>query len=607
MAGKSATLTVKILSDASEAGKGLAAASGEFDKFQAGLDKITPAAAVTVGAIALVGKQAYDSASRLEQSMGALDSVFGSNADTVKAWAADAAQSAGLAESEYAELASVIGAQLNNLGLSADDAMSGTQGLIDIGADLAATFGGSTAEAVEALSSALRGEADPAERYGLSLNQTAVNAKLAEQGLTGLTGEALKTAQTQAILQLATEQAGGALGQFDREADTAAGATQRAGAEIENASAAIGEQLLPFVADAATAFAGMAKWIGQNTGIVTAFVAVVGGLAAAILIVNGAIKAWQIATAAWSVIQGIATGVQWAWNAAMTANPIGLVIVAVVALVAAFVLLWNNSEAFRDFFIGMWDAIVVAVTAAWEWIVAAVQTAIDWIVNAWQVVVDAATAAWDWIVNAVNIAIALISAYIQAYVTVVMWVWNAIVTAAQAAWNWVVSAVQTAISSISSIVQGVGAFIGNIWTNILRAGENVWRTLERIVGSVMDAIMVPINAVADAFNAVIDAIKGVIDWISRIKIPDLSALNPFAATASTASVAFAAPAGVGASPTFARATGFGAVPGGGGGAGIVININGGLDSADTIARRIERILSDRARRTGGVVIARRNP
>ena len=30
----------------------------------------------------------------------------------------------------------------------------------------------------------------------------------------------------------------------------------------------------------------------------------------------------------------------------------------------------------------------------------------------------------------------------------------------------------------------------------------------------------------------------------------------------------------------------------------VININGGLDSADTIARRIEKILSDRARRTG---------
>ncbi|QIM22887.1 hypothetical protein G7075_20050 [Phycicoccus sp. HDW14] len=44
---------------------------------------------------------------------------------------------------------------------------------------------------------------------------------------------------------------------------------------------------------------------------------------------------------------GIVTAAQWLWNAALTANPIGIVVVAIAALVAAIVLAWKNSETFR--------------------------------------------------------------------------------------------------------------------------------------------------------------------------------------------------------------------------------------------------------------------
>lgn len=64
----------------------------------------------------------------------------------------------------------------------------------------------------------------------------------------------------------------------------------------------------------------------------------------------------------------LAAAGQWLWNAAMSANPIGIVIVAVAALVAAFVWLWNNSEGFRNFFIGMWENIKVAAAVAADWI-----------------------------------------------------------------------------------------------------------------------------------------------------------------------------------------------------------------------------------------------
>lgn len=71
-----------------------------------------------------------------------------------------------------------------------------------------------------------------------------------------------------------------------------------------------------------------------------------GGIAAYLLkmnLVTAATKVW--------------TAVQWLLNLAMDANPIGLIIIAVVALVAVFVLLWTHSEGFRNFFIGMWNAI----------------------------------------------------------------------------------------------------------------------------------------------------------------------------------------------------------------------------------------------------------
>jgi TP901 family phage tail tape measure protein len=54
-------------------------------------------------------------------------------------------------------------------------------------------------------------------------------------------------------------------------------------------------------------------------------------------------------------------------NLAMMANPIGLIIAAIAALVAAFVYLWNNSEAFRNFWIGLWEGIKSVADAVVDW------------------------------------------------------------------------------------------------------------------------------------------------------------------------------------------------------------------------------------------------
>ncbi len=74
----------------------------------------------------------------------------------------------------------------------------------------------------------------------------------------------------------------------------------------------------------------------------------------------------RIKEVALTVAQGAVTAAQWLMNAAMSANPIGLVITAIGALVAGFILLWNNCEGFRNFWIGLWENVQAAFSVAWE-------------------------------------------------------------------------------------------------------------------------------------------------------------------------------------------------------------------------------------------------
>lgn len=247
--GRPATLRVDLVTNAKTGGVDQAESRlGKFGSRAAKVGKVAGLGLAAVGAAALVaGKQVVDSASRQQQAYGALDSVFGKSAKRVKAWAATSASSVGLARAEYAELSSIIGAQLSGMGFATDKAAAKSRTLIKTGADLAATFGGSTKEAVEALSSVLKGETDPIERYGVSIKQADINAQLAAMGLDGLTGKAAKQAQAQAVLSLVTEQTTKAHGAFARESNTLAGQQERLRANFENVKATVGARLLPIL------------------------------------------------------------------------------------------------------------------------------------------------------------------------------------------------------------------------------------------------------------------------------------------------------------------------------------------------------------------------
>lgn len=389
MGSKTAILSVRVVSDTKDAKKGMDDMATGVEKLEAGLDKATVPAGLALGAIAALGKGAYDAASDLQQSAGAVESVFKDQSDTIIAASKTAADAVGLSTSSYQNLGTVLGAQLKNIGMPMDEVAGQTTDLISLGADLAATFGGETSDAVSAVSALLRGERDPIERYGVSIKQADINARMAADGLTGLSGDAAKAAETQTVLAMLAEQTSGAMGQFARETDSAAGSQQIANAQWENARAELGERLLPIGTQVSQWLAQAAQLTVQHSGAVTILVGTVAALAAGILLANGVLKAYQAAQIAVRGVTMVWTAAQWLLNAALTANPVGIVVVAIAALAAGLVVAYQKSDTFRNYVNRAWDAVKSGASAVWnalepirsgfESISNAVQNAYNWV------------------------------------------------------------------------------------------------------------------------------------------------------------------------------------------------------------------------------------
>jgi hypothetical protein len=91
-------------------------------------------------------------------------------------------------------------------------------------------------------------------------------------------------------------------------------------------------------------------------------------------------KAHLVATKAQAIATKVMAAVQWALNAAMNANPIGLIVMAIIAAIAVFTLLWNKCAWFRNFWMGLWAGIKLVFTKVWS----AIKIAFAVTVGAWK-------------------------------------------------------------------------------------------------------------------------------------------------------------------------------------------------------------------------------
>lgn len=125
------------------------------------------------------------------------------------------------------------------------------------------------------------------------------------------------------------------------------------GAQIDAAFTVLTDDVLPAVVD------GLG-WIVNNKDVLIAGLAgIAAGFAAfkVVTLIQGVVDAMKGMTVA-----------QYALNLAMSLNPIGLVVAAIAALVAAFIYAWNNIDGFKEFWVNLWEKIKETAAAVGEWL-----------------------------------------------------------------------------------------------------------------------------------------------------------------------------------------------------------------------------------------------
>lgn len=292
-------------------------------------------------------KKLIDSSSDLEQAVGGTAAVFGEAGSAIDEFAKDSATSAGLSQRAARELTSQLGGLLSGFGFTKKEAASLSIELTKLGGDLSATFGGKPEEAVQALGAAMRGETDPIERYGISLNQAAVNAKAVELGLASSTSTVDANAKAQATLAIITEKSAGAQGQFAREADSAAGKAAITAAKTEDAAASMGDSLLPIYGKAVGVIGSLADGFGALPDAVqTGIVALAGVAAVAPRVVDGVRAIGDVASKVPGFFDKISSGAGTVTGKLANLNPaLGLAGAAVgVAALAVYANSLNSTE-----------------------------------------------------------------------------------------------------------------------------------------------------------------------------------------------------------------------------------------------------------------------
>ena len=127
--------------------------------------------------------------------------------------------------------------------------------------------------------------------------------------------------------------------------------------------ASLANTLAPVLATVASALSGVFGWLNSIGPILGPLVLTFIGFGAALKIAQGAMALYNGVMTAWRVATGIATAAQWLWNAAMSANPIGIVIIILAALVAAVIYCYTHFQTFRDIVNGVWNAVKSAFSA----------------------------------------------------------------------------------------------------------------------------------------------------------------------------------------------------------------------------------------------------
>lgn len=271
---------------------------------------------------------------------------------------------------------------------------------------------------------------------------------------------------------------------------------------FESAAIVIQKILAPSIKKVADAISGLVEKFVSAPESTQKLVVAIGAIVAAIrplIFMIGSVIIWinrvKVAFKALSESSKLFSGLSKAMG--LLTNPVFLVIAAVALLVVGFIYLWNTSEDFRNFWIGLWEGIKSAVRSAVEWIQNAWKSTGEWFNNLWKSIKEGADNVWTTIQEAPGKAADWIKNKWTETKEFFSSIWDGIKEAASSAWEGIVNILTPYVIAIKNVFQPMIDFFTNLWSQIGSIAGSAW---EIIKTAVMGPILLLIDLITGNFN-----------------------------------------------------------------------------------------------------------
>ena len=280
----------------------------------------------------------------------------------------------------------------------------------------------------------------------------------------------------------------------------------------------------------------ISTWVKDNGDTIDVWVSVILGAGTAIgtflLILN-----WgKIMTAAANAVKVVRTAIL-AMNAAMLANPVGLIVALIAGLVVAFVYLWNNVEGFRKFWINAWELIKSTASKAGKAISKALSDAWTAVKKAWSSVTKFFSGIWSSITKTFkNVKSWFGDRFRQAW-NGIKSVWNGAGSFFRGIWSsvtktfgnvggWFRGKFSSAWSSIKSVFSGWGSFFSGLWSKIKSKFGSIGTSLGTSMGNaVKSGLNKALSKIESAINKGIGLINSAIRLANKLPGIDVGTVS----------------------------------------------------------------------------------
>ena len=330
------------------------------------------------------------------------------------------------------------------------------------------------------------------------------------------------------------------------------GSLEKLKSSIDVLVTSIGEALAPTIQKVATFIQGLVDKFNALTPAQQETIAKIGLVVAALgplLIVVGKVisSVGTIMTFAPKIVSGVQSvigigsklmgGLQSLWGVIM-ANPIVLIVAAIAAAVAAFIYFWNTSEEFRNFWIGLWEAIKTAVSTVvqaiatffTETVPAAFTSFVEFFQGLWEGVKEffsglwegmkeIVSTAWETIKNVVQLAVMAIGEFFSTALTIItlpfQFIWENCKEIIATAWEAIKGVVSTALEEIktglSTAWEAVKTATSTAFEAVKTVATTIWSGIQSalapIISGIQTAVSTAWSAIQTATSTVFNAVK----------------------------------------------------------------------------------------------------